>query len=137
MLKIISSIISGKGLLLLLVASLAGSGWLLLKANQEIGQQEAENSQLMLINKQWSVKWQARDTEYKSAVARLSVREAAYQKIQGELNDYQEKLRAILADSTGDDCGVRPSVWMLIKDSAAGPATGSLPGDQPSATSDN
>ena len=112
-----------------LLASLVGTGYLLKQSYAENGKLENQIAQWQSANEAWSLAWQKREAEYLAATARMKIREADYQRIEGELNDYQEKLRNLLASGPNNDCGVRPSVWMLIKDSAAGNAAGSLPGD--------
>lgn len=113
----------------LLLASLAGTGYLLKQSYAENGQLKTDLKYTKASNVAWQKRFVDQKQEYTQAINRLTKREADYQRIEGELNDYQEKLRTILADSNRDDCGVRPSIWMLIKDSAAGNPARSLPGD--------
>ena len=134
MLKFFSAI-KGAGLLWPLLAifismsvALAGTGWLLKNAWQKNGQLSGEITQWHAANDAWSKSWQVREAEFDAAQARMQQREADFQRIEGERNAYQEKLRAILRDSPDDNCGLRPDIWLLIKDSAAGNAAGSLSG---------
>lgn len=112
-----------------LLAALGTTGWLLKNAWQSNGELSAQLEQWQAANAAWSASWQQRETEWQAAQTRLQQREADYQRIEGERNEYQQKLRAILGDSPADNCGLRPDIWMLIKDSAAGNPAGSLPGD--------
>lgn len=100
-------------------------GYLLKESYQRNGEIAEQLKYSKRANLAWLDSWQQREDEIKKAQARLTRRESDYQSIEGQLNEYQTKLKTLLADSA--DCGVRPDVWMLIKDSAA---TGSLPDSQ-------
>ena len=112
-----------------LLAALGTTGWLLKNAWQSNGELSAQLEQWQAANAAWNAWGNQREAEWESAQLRLQKREADYQRIEGERNDYQQKLRAILSDSPADNCGLRPDIWMLIQDSAAGNPAGSLPGD--------
>lgn len=132
----IKSLLSGKGLLIVLIAALAGSGWLLLRAHQKIGTLSASVEQWQAANKHWAEAWRQREAEIKAAQQRMSEREQQYQIIEGQRNEYQKKLNTLLHDSPAADCGVRPDLWLLIRESARD-ATGSLPSHQPGTAADN
>lgn len=77
----------------------------------------------------WQESYAHQQKELEAAQQRLQRRELAYQQIQGKVYDYQNQLRAIVNDSPDDRCGVRPDIWMLIKDSAAGSSPAKMSGD--------
>ena len=112
-----------------LLASLAGSGYLLKQSYADNGRLENQVEQLKATNEAWATSWLEREQQHAAAIARLSKRELDYQLIRGEFDDYQEKVAGVLAGTDRIDCGLQPDLWMLIKETARNAATSTVRSD--------
>ena len=133
---LVTGFLKSKLILLILVAAMSASGWLLIKAHEQIGAAEAETEQWQIANQHWSDFWQAKQLELARAEKRLLDRDKNYKQIQGQLDDYRQRLQALNNDADRDDinCRVSRDQWLLIKESAAQFTAGKLPGGQPDST---
>lgn len=123
------------GLFVILSSAALGSSWLLLKAHQEIGRQEAEVShqkdlaqQWQSANEHWAVAWVDRETEISESQKRLVVREQTYTEINNQLTEQHEQVKVINDENNILDIDLGDDYWLHINKSVeAGNATIKLP----------